>query len=250
VAILGSFETCGLEEWISGSDTYLTTVKCRSAAAVLEDPALIELYMNYYALRVPDSEQAAPGVPGGVAGAPKTTRLVIPKAKVLKVEKERFLKAVAGRTNLALQHFALQKLQFQKERMNYLAKQVAGNTSLEPKEKPPPPGTYATYALHKGLQQKPDPTKLDLDVIVGPSFSSQSLLKEQQLQVQKFDNKQEAFVLKESADTKRERALKEQGNNALIAKYFKEYGIKEQPLIPATSGADLMHKSKSQQLLW
>jgi len=48
VAILSSFQTLGLEEWISGSDTYMTTVKCKSAAGEIEDHNLYELLLNFY----------------------------------------------------------------------------------------------------------------------------------------------------------------------------------------------------------
>ena len=38
IRILKSFQTCGLEEWMAGSSTYLTTVKCISASGEVESP--------------------------------------------------------------------------------------------------------------------------------------------------------------------------------------------------------------------
>ena len=38
VAVLTNFQTTGLEEWISGSETMLTTVRCTMSSGVLKDP--------------------------------------------------------------------------------------------------------------------------------------------------------------------------------------------------------------------
>jgi hypothetical protein len=48
ISILSNFQICGLEEWISGSDTWLTTVRCNMSSGIIKDPAAIELFANFY----------------------------------------------------------------------------------------------------------------------------------------------------------------------------------------------------------
>ena len=91
VAILSSFHTCGLEEWIAGSETYLTTVKCISAAGEVTDPALAELYEIFFKL---NSGQKPTNSKKG-----KTKKLLLQNAKLLKIKKESFLKIVGGKNN-------------------------------------------------------------------------------------------------------------------------------------------------------
>lgn len=50
VAILSQFQTIGLEEWITGSDTFMTTVRCKQASSIVSDPVLIQNYADFFGL--------------------------------------------------------------------------------------------------------------------------------------------------------------------------------------------------------
>ena len=44
MAILNKFQTCGLEEWVSGHNEHLSTVRCISATTEVTDPELIQMF--------------------------------------------------------------------------------------------------------------------------------------------------------------------------------------------------------------
>jgi hypothetical protein len=44
VALLNAFQTCGLEEWVTGQENYLTTVRCSISRGVITDSQLIDNY--------------------------------------------------------------------------------------------------------------------------------------------------------------------------------------------------------------
>jgi hypothetical protein len=48
VAILGSFVAFGLEEWISKSDTYKTSLVCIKDKGVVESPKLVQTFSKYF----------------------------------------------------------------------------------------------------------------------------------------------------------------------------------------------------------
>ena len=106
VAILSKMQTCGIEEWVTGSPVYLTTVKCASATAEIHDTDLIAMFLGNY----------------NYSKLPKTLR--IQGAKVFKIRKEKFL-AVFGKKSLEqFQEFAIDKLEFLNRRIKYLQNQA------------------------------------------------------------------------------------------------------------------------------
>ena len=99
IAILSSFQACGLEEWLSGSTTYLTTVKCMSASGEVKNPTMIELFENLYGM-----SQSGQGS--------RKKKLIIQNAKILKIKKDIFIKIVNGRSNKQLVEYAQNKIKF------------------------------------------------------------------------------------------------------------------------------------------
>jgi hypothetical protein len=119
VALLGEFMTCGLEEWISGSDTMLTSVKCTTSSGFINDPQRIELFANFFGgteHQLNAGFHQKHGVPLNEYQYPMVA------GKVLRIKKETFIRLIAHKNNLALHNYATDKLNFLKERINYLAK--------------------------------------------------------------------------------------------------------------------------------
>ena len=54
IAILSAFQTCGLEEWVTGQENYLTTVRCSISRGVVTDSQLIDNYSQYFGLNDPN----------------------------------------------------------------------------------------------------------------------------------------------------------------------------------------------------
>lgn len=48
VAVVGAFQTFGLEEWVSGSPTWLTTVHCSKSSGIIREKDAVELYKSYF----------------------------------------------------------------------------------------------------------------------------------------------------------------------------------------------------------
>ena len=48
IANISPFMTLGLEEWVTGSETYVTSVRCNNSIGILEDKNLVEIYKNFY----------------------------------------------------------------------------------------------------------------------------------------------------------------------------------------------------------
>ena len=85
VAILTSFQTLGLEEWISGNDRYMSSVRCFTSVGKITDPQTAEMFcrFNNRELKNPQVFEFTHG-------------------KALKIRKEIMLKLVGHRSNLPL----------------------------------------------------------------------------------------------------------------------------------------------------
>ena len=114
----------GLEDWLADSDTYLYTVKSRTASGEIEaihndqsehnkkQMDLIDMYKNIYGLNPQETI---------LEDGRKKLKLIMPNAKVLKIEKDKFIKIIGANSNPRLKKIGLEKLQFLKDRMRYLA---------------------------------------------------------------------------------------------------------------------------------
>jgi hypothetical protein len=92
VATHSPFGMFGLEEWISGSDTWLTTTKCVRERGVCQDPELAEIYAHFYE----DCDQVCMKAKGN---RPVTFFF---SAMLLKISIEDFKARVAHRQNIGL----------------------------------------------------------------------------------------------------------------------------------------------------
>lgn len=86
-------QSCGFEEFISGSDTYLTTVRCRTSSGFIDDPDLIELFTTFYNIYSQEKSTHK---------KKKMLKLKMETARVIKIEKEKFFK-IFNKNNGSLQ---------------------------------------------------------------------------------------------------------------------------------------------------
>lgn len=123
MAILTNFHTCGLEEWISGSEKYLTTVKCKSAAGEVNDKQLAELYDIVF--KINTTQKAINRA---------RHKLILKNAKVLKIRKDVFLKILGAKANQVLQSYAQNKYRFLRDRIKQMSRidSKKMSTSVEP----------------------------------------------------------------------------------------------------------------------
>lgn len=119
MAVLTDFQTCGLEEWISGSDTMLTTLSCTSSSGIIKDPAQIELFANFYG-GTDEQQNAIFNSKHGMD--PNNYHFSQTSAKILTIKKETFIKLIAHKNNVLLHRYAEDKLNFLSNRISYLSK--------------------------------------------------------------------------------------------------------------------------------
>lgn len=127
-----AFQTCGLEEWITGSEQYLTTVRCSSATSLIRDPAVVQLYMEYFGEDDPGLyckaiKKLYEKEKGVQAERIEYQLLKAQRGRVFKIKREQFEKLVATKHNSALQEYAHEKMVFLRNRVKYLAEQATQN---------------------------------------------------------------------------------------------------------------------------
>ena len=116
VALLNAFQTCGLEEWVTGQENYLTTVRCSISRGVITDSQLIDNYSQYFGVNDP----AVLVKQFQRINSQKFDRkIVFSRGKVFKIKKELFIKAMGNKMEI-LRDYAQDKMVFLRNRVKYL----------------------------------------------------------------------------------------------------------------------------------
>lgn len=163
----------------------------------------MELYQNFYGFELGDQH------------IPDKKKLIIKNAKVLKIERSKFIKTVGADQNQSLREFSVRRMGFLRRRIKYLSD--INKASLKEDVEP---------AVEHLPSEVPKPK-------ISEGWLSQKA-------------KQAGVTFKKHAQVERE---KEKQNQALIDKYIKEYDI---PIHDQEDDFQLQNikRSKSQQLNW
>ena len=116
VALLNAFQTCGLEEWVTGQENYLTTVRCSISRGVITDSQLIDNYSQYFGVNDPAVllKQFQ-----RINSQKFDRKIVFSRGKVFKIKKELFIKAMGNKMEI-LRDYAQDKMVFLRNRVKYL----------------------------------------------------------------------------------------------------------------------------------
>ena len=101
VALLNSFQTCGLEEWVTGQEHYLTTVRCSISRGVIIDTQLIDNYSQYFGVNDPAVllKQFQ-----RINSQKFDRKIVFSRGKVFKIKKDLFVKAMGNKMEILRDH--------------------------------------------------------------------------------------------------------------------------------------------------